>query len=462
MTITPEQTAAIAEIKSPWWLRLLPKPIRRQIEASTGLQSASDTLWWLVLDTAVTMGSSFVVSFLMARSLGPTQFGYFSYLLAFFSLFMPISKLGLANVVIRDLSRHKNEYQTILGTTFILRVGASLLTMLLTTLGMMILRPADSQSQILVSFLGLMTVFQAFEVIEYYYQSKLAVKTFTLAKIAAVIVSVTLKLTALYLRAPVSIFIGLWAVEAALLATAYATLYHQQHSLFKWHFAFDKARELLKQSVPLLFSSVVIMGYAQADQLFLNFFQGSAKLGQYAVALTILNGFSLLPVIIHRAVAPVIMQIDHHKRQQLFFDQLLQIYRGMTLLSLVVGIALITFGPMVITILYGPEYLQAGHILQWLPFRFFFVAFGVMRALFVVSYKLFYFDLLTNLVGVTLSIIGSIVLIPMFGVNGLLMASFISLFASTFLVDLFHPTLRQNAVLAFRAILTPYKISLKQ
>lgn len=462
MTITPEQTAAIAELKPPWWLRLMPKAIRRQIEASTGLRSASDTLWWLIFDTTITMGSSFVISFLMARLLGPTQFGYFSYLLAFFSLFMPISKLGLANVVIRDLSRHKNQYQTILGTTFILRVGASLLTMLLITIGMMVLRPADTLSQMLVSILGLMTVFQAFEVIEYYYQSQLAVKAFTLAKIVAVVISVSLKLTALYFHSPVSVFIGLWAVEAALLACAYATLYHRQQSLFKWQFNGEKAKELLKQSVPLLFSSVVIMGYAQADQLFLNFYRGPALLGQYAVALTILNGLALLPVIIHRAIAPVIMQIDHQKRQQLFYDQLLQIYRGMTLLSLAVAVGLFTLGPWVINTLYGPEYSQAGFILQWLPFRFLFISFGVMRSLFVVSYRLFYYDLYSNLLGVVVSIVGSMFLIPVWGINGLLLASFLALFSSGFLADLLHPQLRKNAILSFHAMLTPYKISLKQ
>jgi PST family polysaccharide transporter len=456
----PDEAAVIAEIKPPWWLTFMPPIIKKQIAHRIDLLGASDSFIWLSLDSGMLMGFGFIINILLARSLGPEQFGYLSYLLAFFSIFLPISKLGLPNIIVKQLAREPQNKNAILGTGFILRVGAGLLTLFLSVTAMFIIRPNDQLSQLLISFLGLMALLQSLEVVDYYFQSKLLLKKLTIKKIAAIIAATILKMGAIYFSLSLTVILFLSAVEAFLVGIAFISTYTKTDSMLAWNFNPKLARQLVRHSLPLLFSSVVIMGYAQADQVFLNFYRGPTQLAQYSVTIVIMNGLALLPVIIQKAVAPVLMKANQKKHAQMFNNQLKQLYRLMTILSIVVGLLLVFFGPLLIQILYGNAYTEAGYILALLPFRFFFVSFGVIRSLYVVSHNLFDYDVVTNIAGVVVSVIASITFIPQYGIYGLLIASFLSLLTSTFIMDLFHHKLRTNVTLALEAISSPHKFTL--
>ena len=56
--------------------------------------------FWLVAHQVVRMGVAFFVVLKLAKFLGPEQFGAYSYVLAYVSLFAAVSTLGLQSVVI--------------------------------------------------------------------------------------------------------------------------------------------------------------------------------------------------------------------------------------------------------------------------------------------------------------------------------------------------------------------------
>lgn len=58
---------------------------------------------------------SFVIIILIARGLGATQFGHFSYVLAFTGVFQLIADFGLTNIVVKEISRAREDTVKIVG-----------------------------------------------------------------------------------------------------------------------------------------------------------------------------------------------------------------------------------------------------------------------------------------------------------------------------------------------------------
>src|ERR1017187_10479034 len=97
----------------------------------------------------------------MARYLGPKRFGTYSYVLALTGLFRVIGRLGLDDVVIREIVRGDWAEPQALGTTFTLRVVGGLCAAGGALLATAALRPHDHQMCVLVGIASMAMLFQA-------------------------------------------------------------------------------------------------------------------------------------------------------------------------------------------------------------------------------------------------------------------------------------------------------------
>ena len=65
---------------------------------------------WMMGEQLLRMVAGLLVGVWVARYLGPEQFGAFSYVLAFTSIVVSLAKLGLDNILIRELINHPEQY----------------------------------------------------------------------------------------------------------------------------------------------------------------------------------------------------------------------------------------------------------------------------------------------------------------------------------------------------------------
>jgi O-antigen/teichoic acid export membrane protein len=71
-----------------------------------------------------------VVGALVARYLGPDQYGLLGYAASFVGLFLTLPALGTDTLAVRALVRQEYTQEVVLGTIFFMRVIASALTFL--------------------------------------------------------------------------------------------------------------------------------------------------------------------------------------------------------------------------------------------------------------------------------------------------------------------------------------------
>ena len=77
---------------------------------------------WVSLERGIRIALGASVGVWVARYLGPTDYGYFSFAESFVGLFSAIATLGLDHLVVRDLLKDNSNEYTILGTAFFLKI----------------------------------------------------------------------------------------------------------------------------------------------------------------------------------------------------------------------------------------------------------------------------------------------------------------------------------------------------
>lgn len=85
------------------WTKYLPASLRAKVEGRAYLQNVVSNTGWQFADNILRMGVGLIIGIWVARYLGPAQYGLLSYVLAFGALFLPLTSLGLEEIVVRNI-----------------------------------------------------------------------------------------------------------------------------------------------------------------------------------------------------------------------------------------------------------------------------------------------------------------------------------------------------------------------
>ncbi len=143
----------------------------------------------------------------------------------------------------------------------------------------------ESSTVILILIFSGSFVFQSFSVIEYYFRGIVKAKYNAYALSASVIISSSLKVLFLLIKAPLIYFIIAALVEYVVLAAGLILVYqYNKLSIFNWRYSKKLASSLLKDSWPLALSGIVVMVYMRIDQIMIKNMMSEEAVGYYSAA----------------------------------------------------------------------------------------------------------------------------------------------------------------------------------
>lgn len=148
----------------------------------------------------------------VARYLRPEKFGILNFAMSFVTLFGAFAKLGLDGIVVRNAVQDPNSRDELLGTAFGLRVIGGLVLLGVVFWGIQ-LTDSDPLTRIIVMIIAAGHVLQAFQVIEFYFQSRIMARLASIAGIAGLIVSSAIKLILIWSGASLIWFAWVMVVE---------------------------------------------------------------------------------------------------------------------------------------------------------------------------------------------------------------------------------------------------------
>jgi O-antigen/teichoic acid export membrane protein len=438
----------------------------QQVLNHQGIRRYGANTLWLFAEHVLRMVAGFLVGVWVARYLGPEKFGLFNYALAFVSIFQGIAKLGLDGIVVRDLVQEPEKRDVYLGTSFWLKLIGGVITFLIITIILFIQSIPTSnfftETNIYILIIAFGIIFQSFEVIDFYYQAAVQAKYISIRRIIQLFLSSIIKIFLVFIGADLIWFVLVSLFDIISLSIMGWLIYRSQGlPNFVRYFDIEIGKKLLKDSWPLLLSSIAIMIQARIDQIMLKQFIGLRELGNYVVALNIIEALGFVPMILHQSLLPAIVEAKKQFKD-IYYNRLLNYYRLMFSLFLIVFVILFFYGDVITRFLYGSKYIIASQIISIMAFRNFFAYMGVARGAFITTENLFRYSLLTSITGAILNVILNYILIPQFKSTGAILSSFLSFFITIFLFDFFYSRTRINFILMMQAILTFYRIRLNR
>ena len=215
---------------------------------------------WLFAEKIIRMVVGLFVGVWVARYLGPEKFGLISFVQSFVGLFTIFATLGLDEIVVRELVKDESKRDSLVGTTFWLKLVGAIIVLLLLAFAVNF-TSNDYETNIFVFIIASATIFQSFNIVDYYFQSKVMVKYVVYANFICLSFSSILKIVLILSNASLPAFA--WAVLFDSIVLAFGLVYFfLKHSTFRiYNLIFYKstAIDLLKNSWPLIFSGAVLI-----------------------------------------------------------------------------------------------------------------------------------------------------------------------------------------------------------
>ena len=398
---------------------------------------------WLFAEQLLRMVAGLLVGIWVARYLGPEQFGIFSYAIAFTSLFNSIAKLGLDGIVIRDLVKEAENRDIYLGTAFWLKLLGALLMLGIVAIAMQ-LTSSDPLTNLYILIIASGAIFQSFEVVDFYFQSKVLSKFVSICKMAQLFISSLLKLYFIYTGAELIYFVLVTLLDQVTLALSLYIAYRfQELGSFYGHFNKAIAKQLLKDSWPLIFSGLVIMIYMRIDQIMIKEMLGERDVGLFSAAVRLSEVWYFIPVIISTSLFPSIVNAKKIS-DKLYDTRLRRLYTFMIWLAIMIALPMTFLSNWLVTLLYGEAYREAGQILMIHIWAGVFVFMGVASSKWFISEGLQRHLTINTVAGAIMNILLNIFLIPKYGIYGAAIATVMSQALASYFMNILFKLTRLN------------------
>ena len=267
---------------------------------------------------------------------------------------------------------------------------------------------------------------QAFQVIEFYFQSQVLARLIAIAGIAGLLVSSAIKLALIWSDASLVWFAWVVVIENGLKGVVLCILYIKQRlPLGNWRFRIDQAMVLLKDSWPLILSGLVIMIYMRIDQVMIKIMLDNKAVGNYAVAVRLSEAWYFVPMAITQSVFPAILHAKNQS-EKLYHARLQRLYDLMVWLAVAVALPTTFLSGWLIGLLFGKEYSQAGGVLAIHIWAGVFVFIGVASGKWLLSENMQIFSFFRTGLGAFSNVILNLALIPVWGIYGAAVATLLS------------------------------------
>lgn len=412
---------------------------------------------WMFAEQMLRLIAGLFVGIWVARYLGPDQFGVFNYAIAFAAIFSSIAKLGLDEIVVRDLVHEPDKRDIYLGTAFWLKIVGAF-TALTAIIFVGHFTSNDHRTNLYIFIIGSGMIFQSFEVIDFYFQSKVLSKFVSLCKMTQLLLSSLLKIYFVLTGAHLFWFVIVSFVDQVTLAvTLYIAYRYQKLGSFYCHFNLLTAKQLLKNSWPIIFSGLAIMIYMRIDQIMIKEMLGDREVGLYSAAVRLSELWYFIPIIITSSLFPSIINAKKVS-EEFYYARLQQLYTLMVWTAIGIALPMTFLSGWLVIMLYGEAYRDAGQVLMIHIWTGVFVFLGVAFNRYLIVENLNNKALYRTLLGAVSNILINIILIPRYGIYGAALATLLAQFIANYVYDIFDRTLYAQLKIKTFAIINPLGI----
>lgn len=409
-------------------------------------------LFWAVTGKVVTMLGGLLVGILVARSLGPEQYGLMNYVISFVFLFQALSVLGLDSIEVREIAKGDHTYKKIMGTAFSIKLSLGMLCVLLCILASWLF-DADAYTTAMVAIYSISIPANSLNVIRNYFFAIVQNEYVVKSEIVRTLVGMGIKMMLLYLDCGLTWFVLASMFDWVLLGSGYWVAYRSRvGSIRDWGYDASMARYLVRESFPLLLTNAAVIIYQRIDQVMIGQMVDKASVGYFATAARFVELLIYVPMMLAQAITPVLVHIrkEDEARYCIKAQQFMNTSFWLTLLASAF-MALLAYWVIMYT--FGPAYLPAVTILEVLSFKAASVALSNTAGAMIVIQGLQKWTVFRDGLGCLMCVLLNYLLLPRYGALAAAVVAIISNLTAGFLADALVPAYRPIFRCQLRALL---------
>ena len=426
--------------------------IKNSIKLSPTKGLIVQNLFWAIMGKFVNLLSGLLVGIIVARYLGPEQYGLMNYVISYVFLFQTFAIFGLDSIEIREEARNQDDFEVIIGTAFGIKIITGVIFMILSIATSYIME-ADSYTTILVAIYSLSIVLNSFSVIRNYFTSIVQNEYVVKAEISRCLLSMAIKVVLLLLHLPLIWFIVSYMVDFAFLASGYVMAYHAKiGKLRTWKFDKKSAFFLLKESFPLLLTSAAVIMYQRIDQVMIGQMVDKSAVGFFSVATRFVEVLIYIPMTLAQTISPILVRA--RERSELEYAKKCQQFMNLSLwLSLSAAFVTSLLANQIVGLTFGSAYAPAVGVLQIMAFKVASVALSNTAGTMLVCEGLQKYAIFRDTFGCIVCIVLNYLLLPHYGIIAAAYVAIISNIAAGYVADAFIPAYRHLFVRQTKSLL---------
>lgn len=416
---------------------------------------ASNVIWSLG-GKIVNMASALFVGILVARYLGPENYGVMNYVISYVAIFTVFATFGLDNIEIRELSRQNGKKDTILGTCFSLRILFALLAYLGIVFSLFIYK-TDRFTSLMILAYGLTLFTGTGNILRNYFTSIVKNKYIVKSEIFRTFIGAGIKILLLLVKAPLEYFIYAQILDTVLVASGYYISYKSiVGSVRQWKFDRTIVGFILKESFPLVLSGAAVIIYQRIDQVIIGNMLDKAEVGYFATAGKFVDLIVFLPTVLVQTVTPMLIRAKENHPET--YEAKKKTFVSVTtwtaiIMSLIVSL----LAYWLITYTYGENYSSAIPVLQIMAFKAVGMALSSSGGQIIIMERMQKWAFIRNVLGCVLCVALNYLLIPKYGIIGSASVTIVTVMFTGCFANVFIPCYRNVLKVQLYAIIFGWK-----
>ncbi len=408
--------------------------------------------FWIISEQIFQMLVSLVVGVLSARYLGPQNYGTLNYTASFVTFVNSIATLGMEGVVIKKIIDHPDREGEYLGGCIVLRLIASLVSIISIEIIIGLLNPADPLKLWLGLIQGIQLFWRSFLILDSWFQRYLKSKYVSIGKMLACLIVAGYRIFLLVTNKPIIWFAFAATISEMVIAVTGMVFYRLERKQ-RIRINLGYGVDVLKESYHFILSGLMVAIYSQMDKIMIGSMLGDLEVGYYTTANAISSMWVFIPTAIINSFRPMILELKSERNEMLYLRRLKQLYSGLIWMCLAFSLFIMLFGKLLIWILYGQAYLAAASALRICVWYELFAIIGSARGIWVLAedknrYVKYYLG-----IGAIVNLILNSILIPQFGINGAAFATLVTQITTSLIAPLVFKETRVHTRLVLESFI---------
>ena len=403
--------------------------------------------FWILLSKIIQLLIGLTSTIVLAKYFGPEQYGKYQYVISISILFLILINFGYSRVIVKEINSKRFEISPIIISLISLKLIGSAIILILGFFSLKLFY--EHHLEYLFILILASYILSSFS-LKLFFESRNENLYILIANIFSSITSLILKIYLVIIQADINLFGFSFILDIIMSNSILLFFFFKfKHSL-KFEINSNLIKLIFNQSYPFALSTISGTLYFYVDRIMLGSFGEFSELGAYTIYILFFSYGSVISSSLSTVVMPKLIRLFNTNKKKYYF-YLTNFLSFNFIFMIIISIFYIIFLETIIQIIYGQNFKLNKILIYFLAFS------SIVNAgtLFFADYLLLndksilitYTRIITLLINVLLNYN----LIPLYGIYGAALSSFVTTLIFSIFINFFNPFLKNYLILYFLA-----------